>query len=586
MTWKPDRSYDALLKAETGAIRKDGGAFPRVALVYPNAYGMGMSNLGFQTVYGLLNRMDGVACERAFLPSPALANATDIVTLESGRRLAEMDVIAFSISFENDYLHLLTLLNAAGLPLLSEARTDAHPLVMAGGVACLINPEPIAPFMDGFLLGEAETGLEPLFDILAEDLRRRDRSSLLARLARTVPGFYAPRFYTPSYYPDGRLRDVVPSHGVPETVRRQYPADLTDVATCSEVLAPGTTFDNAFLIEVSRGCPHGCRFCSAGYVYRPARFRSGDTLQSCIEKGGALSRHIGLVGAAVSDFPDIGGICARFDHSDVRFSFSSLRADALTGDLLDTLEHSGVKTATIAPDGGSERMRRVINKNLTEAQILEAAEALVAGGIPNLKLYFMVGLPTETESDVTAIVDLCKAIKARFLAASRDRGRIGIITVSVNPFVPKPFTPFQWAPMADVATLKKRIRRIKKDLKGVANLRISAASPRTAHVQGLLSRGDRRVARILTLAHENGGNWAQTLKETPLPPAFYTTRPRSREERFPWEIVDPGVDRAYLWREYQRALNGRTTPPCPADGCTRCGVCAGGAEPAAAVASA
>ncbi len=582
MTWKPDRSYDALRKAETGAIRKKGGPFLRVALVYPNAYPMGMANLGFQTVYGLLNRMDGVACERAFLPAPPLPENGDIITLETGRRLRDADVIAFSISFENDYLYLLAILRKGGLPLLSHDRTEAHPLVMAGGVACTLNPEPIAPFMDGFLLGEAEPGLSPLFDALAADLRTLDRPSLLARLARTVPGFYAPRFYTPSYFPDGRLQAVAASPGVPETVRRPFVADLSDMPTCSEVMAPDTTFDSAYLIEVGRGCPHGCRFCSAGYVYRPPRFRSTDTVRSCIEKGAALSRHIGLVGAAVSDFPEIGTICASSGPSAVRFSFSSLRADALTDDFLATLKKSGVKTATIAPDGGSQRMRRVINKGLTEAQILDAAETLVAAGIPNLKLYFMVGLPTETDADVAAIVDLCKAVKDRFLAASRDRGRIGRITVSVNPFVPKPVTPFQWAPMAAVTTLKHRMDIIQKGLKGVANLRINAGSPRTAHVQGLLSRGDRRVARLLIEAHLNGGNWAQTLKASPVPPDFYTTRPRSETECFPWEIIDHGVARDYLWREYERALSGSVTPPCSAEGCTRCGVCPGEAETAAA----
>ncbi len=585
MTWKPDRSYEALLKAESGAIRKEGGARLRVALVYPNTYGMGMSNLGFQTVYGLLNRMAGIACERLFLPSPPLPDREVPLTLETGRRLRDVDVVAFSISFENDYLHILTLLERAGLNLLSEERTEADPLVLAGGVACTLNPEPIAPFMDGFLLGEAEVGLASLFGILTETLHAADRRSLLARLARTVPGFYAPRFYTPSYFPDGRLRDVEVARGIPETIPRPFVTDLSGLATCSEVLAPETAFDNTYLIEVSRGCPHGCRFCSAGYIYRPPRFRSADTIASCIDQGAARSSHIGLVGAAVSDFPGIGDICAKAPEKGVRLSFSSLRADGFTDTLLATLKGSGVKTATIAPDAGSERMRRVINKGLTEADILEATGTLVERSIPNLKLYFMVGLPTETEADVAAIVDLCKAIKERFLAASRDQGRIGTITVSVNPFVPKPFTPFQWGPMADIATLKKRIKGIRNGLKGVANLRISAASPRTAHVQGLLSRGDRRVARILMLAHENKGNWARTLKETPADPAFYTTRPRSESERFPWEIVDQGVDRSYLWGEYRRALSGRPSPPCAVGACTRCGVCDGGATPVAVAAA-
>lgn len=571
MTRKSDRLYDALIKVETGAVRKDDKRCLRVGLVYPNAYAMGMSNLGFQTVYGLLNRIPGVACERVFLLNPPPPEQA-VVTMETGRRLSGMDMIAFSISYENDYLHILTILDQAGLPLLSEDRTETYPLVIAGGVACSINPEPVAPFMDGIFIGEAEAGMDRIMAILQADLRHADRPALLARLARNVGGFYAPGLYTPSYFPDGRLKDVQAALGAPKTIRRVYAADVSDVATCTQVMAPNTAFD-AFLVEVSRGCPHGCRFCAAGFVYRPPRFCSSETVLSAIDQGALVAERIGLVGAAVSDFPDIGAVCARAAEKGVCLSFSSLRADALSDDLLAAMKASGVKTATIAPDAGSERMRRVINKGLTKDQILDAAETLVSWGIPNLKLYFMVGLPTETDSDAEAVATLCKGVKERFLDASRKQGRIGTITVSVNPFTPKPFTPFQWASMSDAGTLKRRIRLIKTALKGMANIRFSAASPKMAQVQALLSRGNRRVSRMLMCAHANGGNWTRTFKEFQDAPEFYITRHRDRDERFPWEIIDNGVARSYLWNEYQRALSGKTSLPCDVGNCGRCGVC-------------
>jgi radical SAM superfamily enzyme YgiQ (UPF0313 family) len=257
----------------------------------------------------------------------------------------------------------------------------------------------------------------------------------------------------------------------------------------------------------------------------------------------------------------------------MRLSFSSLRADALDEDFLAVLRRSKVKTATIAPDAGSDRMRQVINKGISEAQILNAAQLLVDNDIPNLKLYFMVGLPTETMEDVTAIGRLCKKIKHVFLQASRAKKRIGTITISLNCFVPKPFTPFQWAAMDDALSLKKKIKRVKDDLKKVANVRVHADIPRWAYIQALLSRGDRRVADILLLSHQNRGNWAQTLKETPVNSDFYVLRPRAVDEIFPWDFIDHGLSKSFLIREYEKALKGRPSPPCPMVPCTTCGVC-------------
>ena len=475
-------------RKETGAIRKHWAGRIRVALVYPNTYHLGMSNLGFQTVYHLINEMDHLVCERVFLPDRSRSPAEEKPkSVESERPLTDFDVVAFSVSFESDYPHILTILDASGIPLKTEDRVSSHPIVLAGGVACFLNPEPIAAFIDGFLIGEAEEIVVRFFSRFDPE---EDRSRMLETLARSVAGIYVPRFYDVDYKRDGTIRSFAPNRDVPERVRRVYLENISKTSTCSALMTPDTTFDQTFLIEVARGCTHGCRFCSAGYIYRPARFRSPELVAACMAQGADAAPRIGLVGAAVSDFPGLGELCRRYYGEEVRISFSSLRADAISPELLHTLKHSGVKTATIAPDAGSERMRQVINKGITESDILSAAETLVGEGIPNLKLYFMVGLPTETDADVTAVIDLCKQIKHRFLKSSRTRGRIGEITVSLNSFVPKPMTPFQWAAMDEVFTLKRKGKKIKEGLRRVANLRLHHDVPKHAYLQ------DRKSTRL------------------------------------------------------------------------------------------
>jgi radical SAM superfamily enzyme YgiQ (UPF0313 family) len=559
---------------ERGVIRKPAAGRLRVALVYPNHYHVGMSNLGFQTVYRLLNDIDHVVCERAFLPEQDGGKNRRVLTVESQTPIEDFDIIAFSISYENDAPAVLTILETARLPLPAAQRGANLPLVLAGGVFCFLNPEPLAMFVDAFLLGEAEALIEGFFEHFDPTIPKNDT---LLKLARRVPGVYVPAFYEPRYHPGGTLAHTAPVADVPATVRRQMVSDLSRVATASTILTPDTTFGDTYLIEVSRGCPHGCRFCSAGYVYRPPRFRPLHLLDRQVDEGCALTDRIGLVGAAVSDLPDIDRLCGKARPGEVRFSFSSLRADALNESLIAALRQSNVKTATIAPDAGSERMRRVVNKGIGADHVLDAAETLVAAGIPNLKVYFMVGLPTETPEDVEAIVDMVKRIKHRFLKTSRGKGRIGEITVSLSSFVPKPFTPFQWAPMDEVKVLKEKIRHVKNGLKRSANVRVHADVPRWAYLQGLIARADRQVADILLLAHRNRGNWPQTYKASPINPHFYVHRERHADEVFPWEIVDQGIDRAYLYKEYQRALAGRTSAPCPADParCSICGVCDG-----------
>lgn len=556
--------------AETGAIVKNWRNRIRVALAYPNTYRVGMANLGLHTVYRLFNAMDHVVCERVFLPEgpgrPAAASE------ESGRPLTAFDIVAFSIAYENDYLNVLSLLSGAGLPLRSGDRTPSHPLVIAGGVACQLNPEPLAPFIDCFFIGEAEV-LVPAFMALFDPAL--DRCDLLLALARGMAGAYVPAFYRPLYAAQERLSAIQVLADVPQRVQRVFVEDMNTAPATSAIVTPAAGFGETFLIEVSRGCPHGCRFCSAGYVGRPPRFRPPSLLGRHLEQAAAQAPSVGLVGAAVSDLPHVDTLCNRALEKGLAVSISSLRADALSPELAAALAAGKAKTATIAPDAGSERMRRVINKGFGEQEVITAVERLVTAGIANIRLYFMVGLAFETQADVRAIVDLSRRIKKSFLQASRSKGRIGTLSLSVSCFVPKPVTPLQWVAMERPAQLKQKLNLLRHALAAEPNLTVRADNPRQALVQALLARGSRRCALVLEQALAAGGNWTTVLKNPAVDLEALVFRTRDRDEAFAWEIIDHGVSRAYLWKEYRKASRAQTTDPCPTAGpCRRCGVVA------------
>jgi radical SAM family uncharacterized protein len=564
---KPVSTVHKSTDREVGAIRKPWRTGIRIALVYPNRYAVGMSNLGFQSVYALFNSMEDVLCERAFFPDN---RDTDVRTVESCRPLTDFHIIAFSISFENDFPNVLRILRLSSMPVSSENRDNRLPLVMAGGVACFLNPEPLAPFIDLFVIGEAESVLRQFIEQFDPG---KNRFYLLKQLATSLEGIYVPTFYRPIYADNGTFQKIAVRSDVPDKIKRVYCEDLSGFSTCTSVLTADTAFEHAHLIEISRGCPHGCRFCSAGFVYRPFRYRPESFLKKTIEKASAITDRIGLVGAAISDYPDIDQLCNLTDNSGIRLSFSSIRADNLNEALLEALKTNQTKTVAIAPDAGSQRLRNVINKGLSEDAILDAVETVVTKSIPNLKLYFMIGLPTETHQDVKDIVSLCKRIKHVFLRASRLKGKMGMITVSLNCFVPKPFTPFQWVGMDAIRSLKQKIKQVKQGLKGVANLKVHADIPRWAYLQGLFSRGDRRVSKLIASLDENNQNLARTFKESHINSDFYVLRQRYETETFPWDIIDQGIKKTYLWDEYQRALQEKPTPPCPEEQCHRCGIC-------------
>ena len=456
MSWQLRKRAQQWLADETGTIIKDWGGRIPIALVYPNRYFLGMSNLGFQTVYHRLNQLQHVVCERFFLPESedlaAASSGTGPLSVENQRPMADFRVVAFSVAFENDYTNLVQLLQLGRLTLYSTHRHQNEPLVVAGGVATFLNPEPIAPFIDIFLLGEAENLLEDFIAALQEmhpdEISREEQ---LSHITQRVSGGYAPTLFRAENDSEGRLTSFEPIIDIPAEIPVRPAAIEEQSPTVSRILTPHTEFAGTVLMEIGRGCGRGCRFCAAGFVYRPARHQKAKEIVQTALAASAPGGKIGLLSAAVSDHPNIDAICLQLRQAGIRLSVSSLRADSVTPGMLEALQESGLKTVAIAPEAGSERLRKAINKNLTEEQILDAVEAVVSAGIRNLRLYFMIGLPTEKEEDSDAIIQLVKRIKHQQLVIGRGQKRLGTITLSVSSFVPKPFTPFQWVGFCDLS---------------------------------------------------------------------------------------------------------------------------------------
>jgi len=575
--------YRATLAKEKGTIRKDWGGKLPVALAFPNLYRLGMSNLGIQIVYRLLNDRTDVVSERFFLPEGRemalyLRSEGPLVSLESQMPLAKFDLAAFSISFENDYPNVLQMLEMGKIPLLSEERTENDPFVMAGGVASFLNPEPLAPFVDFFLLGEAEQNLNPFVDAFLEfGGNAFNRKDVLLNLAKNVPGLYAPSLYDVAYKKNGTLRHFVPfDKDVPETVRsvRSPGGGFTDTGMpLSCITTPDTEFGSKVLVEVGRGCGHSCRFCAAGYVYRPPRVYEESILRKGVTKALEKCSQVGLVSAAVSDTPGIEELTGMICHNGGRFSVSSLRAETVTRGLLQHLKESGQKTIAIAPEAGSQRLRNIINKHLTEEQILEAVRMITGVSDFSVRLYFLMGLPTETPHDVDEIIELVKRIKHRMVKESAARGKIGRIKLSVNCFIPKPFTPFQWFPMAEIGSLKKKQQQLKKRLVKSGGIMVNSDVPKWAYIQALLSLGDRRVSAILKAAHKLNGNWKKAMQLSQINPDFFVYREKNLDELLPWDFIDHGIKKTHLTSEYRLALEGRLSDICKVGECVRCGAC-------------
>jgi radical SAM superfamily enzyme YgiQ (UPF0313 family) len=519
------RPGSRILKEEGTVIKDWGGRLP-VALIYPNAYYLGMSNLGVHAIYKLLNDRPRVVGERVFLDT---TDKKTPVAVESGRPLTDFAVLAFSISYELDYFNVASILKAAGIPLFASERDERHPPVIAGGPCVTANPMPLAPLCDALCIGEAEPILPDMIPILLEGVGG-SRETLLKALAG-LPGVY------------------VPTQPPERPVARQYAGNLDDFPVSSVILTRDTELGDLFLIEAERGCQRGCRFCLVNTIFSPMRFRTAEGIIKKAREGLKNRRRIGLVGPAVADHPHIGNILDGLLELNAEISISSLRIDKLSDEILDDLEKGKAQTITIAPEAGSDRLRKVINKGISESDILAAADGIAGRRFSQLKLYFILGLPTETDEDIEEIIRLTLAIKERI---DRRRGSMRLV-LNAAPFVPKAGTPFQWLPMASQETLNRRlgILRSRLPLKGI---KLNEESPAWSQIQGVLSRGDERLAGVLADMEEISlAGWRKTVETHGVDVEHYITEKWDTSRKLPWDFIDSGTKTERLCRELEKA---------------------------------
>jgi len=600
MNRKITDSYKRKLAAEDGYVVKHGAAL-RIALCYPNTHSIGMANLGLHTMYELFNRIPEVSCERVFLPdrdemTEYERSRTTLLSLETQTPVRDFDVVAFSISFETDYLNMARMLQMSGIPVWSTERNHFHPLVVMGGAASFLNPEPIADFTDIIAVGEGEILAFQLVDALLEGGTKEE---ILLGLARIGRGFYVPSLYDVVYNDDGTVFDYIPKEdGVPRrvgralasvnpkegTLRRAIKRGQSELADflvnqdifcpSTSVWSPGAEMGDRLLVEISRGCSQGCRFCWAGYNYYPPRVVPAKDILEKAREWRSKTDKIGLVSTAVCDHPEISTILRELRAMDYRISVSSLRLDQISDELLDALVESRDQQIAVAPETGSDRLRRVINKNLTNDEIVDICGAVFDRGMLTVKLYMMVGLPTETQGDLDEMFVLVERIKDRMLEAGRRFGRAGKIIPSLNGFVPKPNTPLQWDAICNEKELKRRIKYVCKGLVRIPNVDVRFMSARIAHEQALFSSGDRTVAKVIDSAARLNGDIDRAIREIGVDVSFHTSRDRSYEEFLPWSIVDSGLSFEFLKTEHQKAQEALSSLPCPAvEKCTTCGVC-------------
>lgn len=574
MDWALKQELKEQLAREQGYYIYPAGTRTRFALVYPNSYFVGMSNLGLHIIYRLLNERRDTACERVFLPEPRQlaryeSTRTPVMSVETQSPLYEFGLIGFAVSFEMDYFNILKLLELGRVKPRASERGEGDPIVIAGGPCATFNPEPLSLAVDAFIIGEGEAIMPAFMEAYHAGRQQGDsRAELLLRLAR-VPGVYVPSLYEHRYDAEGQLAEIRALPGAPERVRRQWVRDLDEEPAHTVVLTDATEF-NFYLIETARGCGRHCRFCMAGYCFRRPRNRSLPVIRQAVQEALPYGKRIGLMGAAISDYPEIDALCRDILGEGLSMSVASFRADSVTEELVSSLAQSGLKTLTIAPEAGSRRMRQIINKGIEEEDVFRTVRLGLAAGIRHFKLYIMLGLPFEEQEDIEAIIDLANRLKDYM----EEQGSKGTLTLSVNPFVPKPFTPFQWVPMAERKYVERSLKYLARSLHRRKHIEVNAESAKEAYVQGVLARGGRPVAEALLRAAAMGGakSFRKAMQELALAPEQELFREREAGEIFPWARLDMGFGADYLWAELQRAREMKKTPPCFAD-CHRCGVC-------------
>ena len=567
----------------------------RFALCFPDVYEVGMSHLGSSILYHLVNGMDGAAAERCFAPWPDMEAALKeagipLFSLETKTPLNEFDIVGFSLGYEMGYTNVLAMLALGGIPLKADKRGEGMPLIIGGG-GCTYNPEPLADFFDLFLIGEGEEVLPELIalyrDCKAQGVSKHD---LLVRAAG-IGGVYAPSLYDVSYNADGTLQAMTPLHGAPERVLKRIVRDFDSAYFPVKPIVPylGVVHDRV-TVEVMRGCTRGCRFCQAGFVYRPVRERDAETLIRQAKESIAATGHeeVSLCSLSTGDYSQVARLVCElsdaFAGTGVSLAVPSLRIDSYEGEYAQRLKEVRNTGLTFAPEAGTQRMRDVINKNLSEDDIFPAVREAFEAGANGVKLYYMMGLPGETLEDVMGIADMAAKIRSIYYEVPKERRRGGFkLTVSVSCFVPKPHTPFQWAAQDSIVALEDKQRKLRDALRGVKGVKYNWHDAQLSMLEAVFSRGDRRLSEVLVHAYEAGcrfdswkelfdfGKWQHAFADAGLDPAWYAERERGRDELFPWDVIDTGVSREYLWNERKAADAAASTPDCR-HGCTNCGM--------------